>query len=60
VETYGNNNEKMYTLCNSCGKEFNDLVNGVRYSSVSKGMLLFCSDSCCKNYLDKPKKVSQT
>jgi hypothetical protein len=36
---------------NSCGKEFNDLVEGTRYSSVAMGNLLFCSDSCCKNYL---------
>jgi hypothetical protein len=47
----------MYILCNSCGKEFNDLVEGVRYSSTVKGILLFCSDDCCKNYLDRPGKV---
>ena len=52
--------KKLYTFCNSCGKEFNDLVDGVRYSSIVKGIMLFCSDSCCKNYLDKSKKVSQT
>ena len=47
----------MYVLCNSCGKEFNDLVGGVRYSSTVKGIILFCSDDCCKSYLDKPSKV---
>ena len=49
--------DKMYILCNSCGKEFNDLGEGVRYSSTVKGILLFCSDDCCKNYLDRPGKV---
>ena len=47
----------MYVLCNSCGKEFNDLVGGVRYSSTVKGIILFCSDDCCKNNLDKTSKV---
>ena len=42
----------MYVLCNSCGKEFNDLVKGVRYSSISMGNRLFCSDNCCKDYLN--------
>jgi hypothetical protein len=44
----------MYVSCKSCGKEFNDLIDGVRYSSTVKGILLFCSDDCCKNYLNKP------
>ena len=48
----------MYVLCKSCGKEFNDLVEGVRYSSTVKGILLFCSDDCCKNYLNRPSKVA--
>jgi YHS domain-containing protein len=48
----------MYILCNSCGKEFNDLVEGVRYSSSAKGVLFFCSDDCCKNYLNRPSKVA--
>ena len=43
----------MYVLCRSCGKEFNDLVKGVRYSSVPMGILLFCSDNCCKDYLNR-------
>jgi hypothetical protein len=46
----------MFVLCNSCKKEYNDLVEGVRYSSTAKGILLFCSDDCCKDYLDKPVK----
>ena len=47
---------KMYVLCNSCGKEFNDLVKGVRYSSISMGNRLFCSDNCCKDYLNAAGK----
>jgi hypothetical protein len=39
----------------SCGKEFNDLVDGIRYSSAVNGVLLFCSDDCCKNYLNVNK-----
>jgi hypothetical protein len=46
----------MYVSCKSCGKEFNNLLEGVRYSSVVMGNLLFCSDSCCKNYLVKAAK----
>ena len=48
----------MYVLCKSCGKEFNDLVKGVRYSSSIKGVLLFCSDDCCKNYLNRLGKAA--
>ena len=44
----------MYIRCNSCSNEFNDLVEGIRYSSSTKGLLWFCSDDCCKNYLNKP------
>jgi hypothetical protein len=47
----------MFALCKSCGKEFNDLTEGIRYSSTVKGVLLFCSDDCCKNYLDVKKEV---
>jgi hypothetical protein len=32
-----------------------NLVDGVRYSSTVKGVLLFCSDDCCKNYLNVNK-----
>ncbi len=42
----------MYVPCNSCNKEFNDLSEGVRYSSSIMGLLWFCSDDCCKNYLN--------
>ena len=47
----------MYVLCESCGKEFNDLGEGVRYSSTVNGILLFCSDNCCKNYLNRPSNA---
>ena len=47
---------KMYVLCKSCGKEFNDLVKGVRYSSITMGNMLFCSDNCCKDYLNAADK----
>ena len=46
----------MYVSCKSCGKEFNDLAEGARYSSVSIGNLLFCSDNCCKTYLNAAVK----
>ena len=42
----------MYVSCKSCGKEFNDLVEGTRYSSDVMGNLIFCSDNCCKTYLN--------
>ena len=47
--------KNMYVLCDSCNKEFNDLAEGVRYSSSIKGLLWFCSDDCCKNYLNVNK-----
>ena len=47
----------MVKLCITCGKDFDERVEGVRYSSSVKGVLLFCSDDCCKNYLDRPSKV---
>jgi hypothetical protein len=42
----------MHVSCKSCGKEFNELTDGKRYSSMARGVMLFCSDDCCKNYLD--------
>ena len=42
----------MYKRCRSCNKEFNDLVGGVKYSSNIIGFLAFCSDACCKDYLN--------
>jgi hypothetical protein len=48
----------MYVLCKSCGKEYNDLAEGVMYSSTVKGILLFCSDDCCKNYLNRLGKAA--
>ena len=48
----------MYVLCKSCGKEYNDLVEGVTYSSTVKRILLFCSDDCCKNYLNRLGKAA--
>ncbi|MFB5600945.1 MAG: hypothetical protein ACE5SW_12055 [Nitrososphaeraceae archaeon] len=37
----------------SCNKEFNNLVDGVKYSSSVMGTLSFCSDTCCNAYLTK-------
>ena len=48
----------MVKLCNTCGKDFDERVQGVRYSSPIKGVLLFCSDDCCKHYLDRPSTQS--
>jgi hypothetical protein len=49
----------MYIHCNSCNKEFNDLTEGVRYSSSIKGLLWFCSDDCCKDYLNTPGNAAR-
>ena len=46
----------MHVSCKSCGKEFNELTEGIRYSSVANGVMLFCSDDCCKDYLNVKKK----
>lgn len=46
------NIDAMYKLCMSCGKEFQDFIEGVSYSSVAKGYFVFCSDKCCKDYLN--------
>ena len=44
----------MVKLCNTCGKDFDERVGGVRYSSSTKGVIsFFCSDECCKNYLNR-------
>jgi hypothetical protein len=42
----------MIRTCKSCGKEFQSFNEGVVYSSTVKGVLDFCSDVCCKDYLD--------
>jgi hypothetical protein len=42
----------MIRVCKSCGKEFQDFIEGVVYSTAVKGVSYFCSDVCCKNYLD--------
>lgn len=42
----------MFIKCKSCNKEFNNLVSGVRYSSKYLGVFGFCSDQCCKDYLN--------
>ena len=42
----------MHISCKSCGKEFNELTEGIRYSSMASGVMLFCSDDCCKDYLN--------
>ena len=49
----------MYINCASCNKEFNDLAEGVRYSSLITGVLWFCSDNCCKNYLNRPNNAAR-
>jgi hypothetical protein len=41
----------MIKVCKSCGKEFQNLTEGVLYSSNAIGVLEFCSDACSKNYL---------
>ena len=46
----------MHVSCKSCGKEFNELTEGIRYSSMARGVVLFCSDDCCKDYLNVKKK----
>jgi len=45
----------MYRPCNSCSKDFDEPTR-VRYLSTTIatiGLLFFCSDVCCKNYLTK-------
>ena len=42
----------MIKVCKSCGKEFQNLSEGVLYSSFARGVLEFCSDDCSKNYLN--------
>jgi hypothetical protein len=42
----------MIIACKSCGKEFQNLSQGVLYSSSVIGVLEFCSDDCSKNYLN--------
>ncbi len=44
----------MYIKCKSCNKEFDNLMNGVSYSSKHLGLLGFCSDQCRKDYLNAP------
>ena len=46
----------MYVPCKSCSKMFNNLSEGVQYSGVKVGFLAFCSDNCCKNYLNSSVK----
>ena len=46
----------MYLNCSSCKKEFNNLVEGVKYSSSVIGIIPFCSDNCCKAYLNEKLK----
>jgi hypothetical protein len=42
----------MYIRCQSCGKLFKNLSEGVQYFSATIGLLAFCSDKCCRDYLD--------
>jgi hypothetical protein len=46
----------LYESLKSCGKEFNDFIEGSKYSSVVIGSLLFCSDTCCKKNLNAAVK----
>lgn len=46
----------MMRICKTCGKEFQDFTEGVVYSTAMKGISYFCSDVCCKNYLDSTVK----
>lgn len=46
----------MMRVCKSCGKEFQDFTEGVVYSTAMKGISYFCSDVCCKNYLNSNAK----
>ena len=46
----------MYSNCSSCKKEFNNFVEGVKYSSSVMGISSFCSDNCCKAYLNEKLK----
>lgn len=39
------------------GKSFNNLSQGVQYSSMVKGLLDFCSDKCYKNYINLEPKI---
>ena len=44
----------MVKLCNTCGSDYDERVEGVRYSSSTRGVtLFFCSDKCCQNYLNR-------
>jgi hypothetical protein len=47
---------RMIKVCKSCGKEFQNLSEGVLYSSSAIGVLEFCSDNCSKNYLNSVMK----
>ncbi len=47
---------KMIKICKSCGKEFQNLSEGVLYSSSAIGVLEFCSDQCSKNYFNSVMK----
>jgi transposase-like protein len=46
----------MIKACKSCGKEFQNLTEGVLYSSSGIGVLEFYSDECSKNYLNSAMK----
>jgi hypothetical protein len=43
--------KNMNITCHSYGKVFNNLSEGVQYSSTTGGFLAFCLDECCKDYL---------
>jgi hypothetical protein len=43
---------EMIRVCKSCGKEFQSFNEGAIYSSSVMGILDFCSDECCRKYLN--------
>jgi hypothetical protein len=43
--------KNMNITCHTYGKVFNNLSEGVQYSSTTRGFPAFCSDECCKDYL---------
>jgi hypothetical protein len=44
--------ERLNVSCKSCSRMFNNLSEGVQYSSLAFGLLAFCSDKCCKYHLE--------
>jgi hypothetical protein len=47
---------KCTYLASHVVKNLNELTEGIRYSSTDMGVILFCLDDCCKDYLNVKKK----